>query len=561
MTDGRQPPALLVKTLGVTFGMVALLLLIVFIVVFATLRSQVRTSVSATLESTQSLFSELEERRQRDLRAQAETVAENSTLKAAVDTYIAEARASDNAAGEQLLTTIARELEKVAARVESDALVVVDLHQQTLAAAGPFADRWPRGRAAMLAPTAEDTRGYEEIARVGGHLFRVVTVPLTLGDAPIGALYLAAIVDADLAAELDRLSRSRIAIVSQNQLVATTLDREAAVTFAASPLANEADGTVSLAGEMFAFRRLVQVGDTSFYALASIDEFSRAGMGDTVSSLAFIAVGAGLLALVVSFSLARSLSRPIGHLSAALAHMAETHHVDGRLALTGSSRELDTLTKTFNDLMATVAEAEAQTEAAYTGAIRALAAALDARDPYTAGHSERVSAVSVAIGRELGLEHEALEILRLGALLHDIGKIGVPDEVLRKPGALTNAEYDTIKQHPVLGARILRSVPFLAKHLAIVELHHERPDGRGYPYGLRGDDIPLPARIVHVADAYDAMTSARAYRGALPSDDALRELWRCAGAEFHREIVGALATALAGVTTPAPEDTFEVVGG
>jgi HD-GYP domain-containing protein (c-di-GMP phosphodiesterase class II) len=121
--------------------------------------------------------------------------------------------------------------------------------------------------------------------------------------------------------------------------------------------------------------------------------------------------------------------------------------------------------------------------------------------------------------------------------------------VLRKPGALTTEEFDAIKLHPVLGARILRSVPFLARHIAIVELHHERPDGRGYPTGLRGDDIPLAARIVHVADAYDAITSARAYRRARPSGDALRELWRCAGTEFHAEIVGALATALPGVTS------------
>jgi putative nucleotidyltransferase with HDIG domain len=198
-----------------------------------------------------------------------------------------------------------------------------------------------------------------------------------------------------------------------------------------------------------------------------------------------------------------------------------------------------------------VADAEAQTEAAYTGAIRALAAALDARDPYTAGHSERVSVVSIAIGRELGLSQPALEVLRLGALLHDIGKIGVSDEVLRKPTVLTASEYDAIKQHPVLGARILRQVPFLAPHLAIVELHHERPDGRGYPYGLRGDDIPLAARIVHVADAYDAMTSARAYRSARPAGEALRELWRCAGTEFHADIVGALATALPALTSEA----------
>jgi len=102
-------------------------------------------------------------------------------------------------------------------------------------------------------------------------------------------------------------------------------------------------------------------------------------------------------------------------------------------------------------------------------------------------------------------------------------------------------------------------VPFLTPHLPIVELHHERPDGRGYPHGLRGDDIPLAARIVHAADAYDAMTSARAYRGALPSSVALRELWRCAGTQFHAEIVGALANALPGLTSDAEVPVLEEV--
>jgi putative nucleotidyltransferase with HDIG domain len=274
-----------------------------------------------------------------------------------------------------------------------------------------------------------------------------------------------------------------------------------------------------------------------------------------------VAFGATLLALVGSTTLAHRITEPIGRLSTSLAKMAASSDVTP-LGLGGSSRELDTLTETFNDLMASVAAAQAQTKEAYTGAIRALAAALDARDPYTAGHSDRVSVVSVAIGRVLGVFAEELEVIRLGALLHDIGKIGVPDEVLRKPGPLTAAEYDTIKEHPVLGARILRSIPFLSHHIEIVELHHERPDGRGYPHGLRGDDIPLAARIVHVADAYDAMTSARAYRSARPPVEAVRELWRCAGTEFHAEIVGALATALPGLTNdiePAPA-TMEMIG-
>ena len=150
--------------------------------------------------------------------------------------------------------------------------------------------------------------------------------------------------------------------------------------------------------------------------------------------------------------------------------------------------------------------------------------------------------MSVAVGRQMSLADDQLEILRLGALLHDIGKIGISDAVLRKPGPLTPEEFRLIEEHPGVGARILRSVHFLAPHLPIVELHHERPDGQGYPHRLRGDEIPLLARIVHVADAFDAMTSARAYRPARSGAEALRELWRCAGSQFDAEVVQALAS-------------------
>jgi putative nucleotidyltransferase with HDIG domain len=516
--------------------------------------------VSGNLRSTQLLFASFEERRQRDLRSQAASLAENSTLKAALDIYASEARDGDGAADAQLVTTVTRELEKIAARVDTDAVVALDTRRNTIAAAGPFADRWPRGLAAALETGAMGIDDAEGIVRAGAHTFRVVSVPLLLqeGQARIGALLLATSLDLALAQDLDRVSRARIAIMSGDRLLATTLSSPAAAAFAAS-IQTAGGDVVDLAGESFAYTRLAQLGDTRIYALGSIDQSWSNAMRPTIIALAPLAIGAGLLAFVGSFYLARSISTPIGHLSSALARMAETHHVEGRIALDGSSRELDALTRTFNELMASVADAEAQTDAAYTGAIRGLAAALDARDPYTAGHSERVSVLSVAIGRTLGLPPGALEVLRLGALLHDIGKIGVPDEILRKPAALTDAEYDAIKQHPVLGARILRNVPFLSPHLPIVELHHERPDGRGYPFGLAGEDIPVAARIVHVADAYDAMTSARAYRRARPSGEALRELWRCAGTEFHAEIVGALAAALPALTADGHAAVYETV--
>ena len=563
MSDSRRAPGLLVKTLAVSLLTVFVLLVVVFAFVTVRVRNQVRESVTANLESTERLFSALETRRQGEMRAQAATVAESPTLKAAVDTFAAEARTSSEVARGQWLATIAHELDKVARTEDADAIVLVDTHQKTIAAAGRKADRWPQGRPVALVGAGANADAFDGVAQMSGTTFRIVAVPLVLDDgATIGTLYLATSLDQQYADDLKQLSRAEVAIVNDGLLLASTLPRETAREFEAALAQPRPDNTVSLDGESYAFRRLVQVPPAAaFYALASIDEASRPALATVQRDLAMIAAGAALLAFLGSLWLARLVTEPVGRLSASLQAMAASRKVDGRIPLTGSSRELDALTDTFNALMASVAVAEAQTEAAYTGAIRALAAALDARDPYTAGHSERVSVLSVAIGRALSLGGDELEVIRLGALLHDIGKIGVPDNVLMKPGALTASEYDAIKQHPVLGARILRSVPFLARHIPIVELHHERPDGRGYPHGLRGDDIPLAARVVHVADAYDAMTSARAYRHARPPGEALRELWRCSGTEFHAEIVGAIANALPGVTSESGEITAGAAGG
>jgi putative nucleotidyltransferase with HDIG domain len=567
VSAGRRPPRLLVKTLTVTFITVAGLLVVVFLGVTVSVRDRVRQTVAGNLESSQRMFAALETRRERELRSQAASLAENPTLKAALDTYVAEAGTTDESSRMQLLATVSRELDKLAARVEADAIVVVDARQNILQAAGRLADRWSRGRRVTLvdrATGAAQTNASETdgIVQLSDTTFRVMTVPLVLENGAIGSLYLATSLDQGYADALYNLSRTDIAIISDNLMLASTMTPQAGREFEAAIARSKAvDGTMDLDGESHAFRRLVQVANTSFYAIGSIDEAARAETREAMRVLALIAVGATLLALIGSFWLARLLTEPVGRLSTSLAQMAAARDVDGRLPLTGSSRELDTLTETFNALMASVSAAETETQAAYTGAIRALAMALDARDPYTAGHSERVSVLSVGIGRALNLTPEELEVLRLGALLHDIGKIGVPDEVLRKAGSLTAAEYDTIKQHPVLGARILRSVPFLSHHIPIVELHHERPDGRGYPFGLRDQDIPLAARIVHVADAYDAMTSARAYRRARPAGEALRELWRCAGTEFHAEVVGALAVALPGVTSQLGEPAYESIGG
>jgi HD-GYP domain-containing protein (c-di-GMP phosphodiesterase class II) len=161
-----------------------------------------------------------------------------------------------------------------------------------------------------------------------------------------------------------------------------------------------------------------------------------------------------------------------------------------------------------------------------------LARTVDARDRYTGGHTRRVTDYALCLAEGLRLPAEELEQLRLGTPLHDIGKIGIPDVVLRKPDKLTPEEYELMKQHPVKGVAILEGLPSLRPALPIVRSHHERWDGRGYPDGLAGEQIARVARVVAVADVFDALTSDRPYRRGLPTDAAFAEIERCAGAQF-----------------------------
>jgi putative nucleotidyltransferase with HDIG domain len=182
-------------------------------------------------------------------------------------------------------------------------------------------------------------------------------------------------------------------------------------------------------------------------------------------------------------------------------------------------------------------------ERGYVATIEALIGTLEAKDPYTAGHSNRVAAYSLAIAAELGLPESLLPDLHTGAILHDIGKVGVVDSVLFKPTRLSDDEFDQIKDHPRRGARIIDAFNRSATVLGIVFHHHERYDGRGYPAGLRGVDIPLPARIVNVADAFDAMTTNRPYGKTKSHAEATVELQRGAGTQFDPQVVAALIRA------------------
>ena len=185
----------------------------------------------------------------------------------------------------------------------------------------------------------------------------------------------------------------------------------------------------------------------------------------------------------------------------------------------------------------------ADLQESFLATVRALAQAVDAKDSYTAGHSSRVTLYSVIIGEELGLDGDQLRRLRLSGLLHDVGKIGIRDSVLGKPGQLTDEEFAVMKSHPTVGEHILSPVPQLAEVIPGVVSHHERFDGRGYPRGLKAEEIPLSGRIIGVADAFDAMTSDRVYRPRLSDEVALGELRKHSGTQFDSRVVTAFLAA------------------
>ena len=198
----------------------------------------------------------------------------------------------------------------------------------------------------------------------------------------------------------------------------------------------------------------------------------------------------------------------------------------------------------------------------FLASIRALAEAIDAKDPYTRGHSERVATYAVAVAKEMGLPAGDVEKIRVSALLHDVGKIGVDDRIIRKPTALTEDEFRVMKTHPIKGAAIMSAIPQLTDVIPGMKYHHEKWTGGGYPEGLKGEQIPLQARIVTVADTFDAMTTTRPYQQAMETDYVIARIRQFAGVRFDPDVVAAFVRAcekgdLAPIPVKAPAEESE----
>ena len=214
----------------------------------------------------------------------------------------------------------------------------------------------------------------------------------------------------------------------------------------------------------------------------------------------------------------------------------KSDHFDQLLLLIESGLKSVDQMHLINQINEELKDKNEELEKAYLDTIEILRYTVEAKDPYTRGHSDRVSEFSVLIGNKMGLDAETIRILQIGGLFHDIGKIGIPDSILLKESKLDDNEYSQIKNHPSIGAHMLGNAEIFKDIIPVVLHHHEKYDGNGYPSKLAGNDIPLVARIAAIADTFDAMTSKRTYRNALPIEVVIEEFQRCSGTQFDPEI-------------------------
>jgi HD-GYP domain-containing protein (c-di-GMP phosphodiesterase class II) len=263
------------------------------------------------------------------------------------------------------------------------------------------------------------------------------------------------------------------------------------------------------------------------------------------------------LALVLAYLLASTVTRPIQALASGTEAFARGQ-LDHRVNVT-SRNELGALAATFNSMAQQMQEYIQRLKVAaqvnnelFMGTIRALAEAIDEKDPYTRGHSERVNRYAVILAKQMGLGRKEMREVHISSLFHDIGKIGIEDKILRKPAMLTDQEYAVMKQHPEKGAQMLSKITAMRDIIPGIRFHHERWDGTGYPKSLKGEQIPIAARIVAVADAFDAMTTNRPYQKAMTFDTAIQRLTELSDRAYDRKVVAAFDEAYRGGAFRAP---------
>ncbi len=530
------------RTFLLSFTPFAVLLIVSFWAVQSLAASAARSGFHATVRETQRLLARLHSRHEQATKRLLQVLAENPALKAGLQLALVE---GGNA---EARLTVADQLREINAGLDFDLLLALGADGRVLAAVR-------RAGGAEAAGTVGE-RPAPGLRHIAGEWYRLTMIPVNLARENLGALIVGERIDlTEFPIPVVLEQGGRVIAASLTGVPTAELGRALEACPAAGGCDVRLNGVTyfSLPFETHEFGEGVRLR-----GLADVDAATAPLLGILRRVFLWTGAAATLAALMVSLLASRSLTRPLSEI---IAHL-QAAELTGELAefSPGSCRvrEMRQLVQSFSRAAAAVRESRERLRRAYLQFIGSMVSALDARDPYTAGHSHRVSEWSGRVAEAMGLEARQVEDLRVAALLHDIGKIGVPDSVLRKPGPLTREERRLIEAHPLIGRRILAEVGGFEPYLAVVELHHENWDGNGYPYGLAREQVPLAARIVHVVDAYDAMTSDRPYRRGMRHAEALAVLERFAGSQFDPGVVGCFRRVAERVR---PEDEREAFAG
>ncbi len=454
---------------------------------------------------------------------------ENSALKAGIQLLLANPQSAD-ARG-----TVEDQLRELGERMGFDFMLASAPNGTPLAGvARQGASRSRKGQLVPLNLGSLD-RSSTGFLLLDGRTFQVASVPVDENDENIGGLSVGEFFDfSDLS--------TLVVLVHDGKVIESNIpnvsfgDLEGALTTckAQSECDLKLHGTnwISLPMESYG-------GGYSMLSFENVDEATAPIQSRLRKLFMELAIACVLVAFLCSIGSSSSIVNPIAAVVSHLRNAARTGKLRELEPQSSTIVEIQELAEIYNRAAISVRASGERLESAYLQFVGSLASALDARDQYTAGHSRRVSELSCAAASALQLAEQDVERIRVGALLHDIGKIGVADSVLQKPGRLTNEEFGQVKEHPDIGRRILEGVGGFADYLPAVELHHENWDGTGYPKGQHGLETAIDARIIHVADAYDAMTTNRSYRSRMTHEAAISELMKYSGSQFDPEVVAA----------------------